>query len=73
MSEIRLICYDLHMYKTTAIAAPEKKSNVLVDPHMTQQQIKHHADRSALSGIKRVIFESADTISIWRHRIAALK
>ncbi len=73
VTAINPICYDLHMYKNTAIAAQEKNSNALVRPHMTQPEIKRHADLSTSNGIKRVIFKHADTLSIWRFRIAALK
>ena len=61
------------MDKKTAIAAREKSTCELVKPHMTEQQIKHHADLSASNGIRRVIVANADTLTIWRQRIAALK
>ena len=61
------------MNKNTATEASEKPAYALVKPHMTIHQIKNHADLSAANGIKRVIFASAETLSIWRQRIAALK
>jgi hypothetical protein len=61
------------MNKNIATESREKPAHSIVKPHMTDQQIKHHADISSASGIKRVIFSSAETLAIWRQRIAALK
>ena len=61
------------MNKNTATQAREKPAHSIVKPHMTDQQIKNHADLSSANGIKRVIFASDETLTIWRQRIAALK
>ena len=61
------------MNKNTVIEAREKPTCELVKPHMTEQQIKHHADLSSSNGIRRVIVASQETLTTWRQRIAALK